>query len=189
MNKKKIALTACATALVGTLAVGGTLAYFTAQTNTVENVFTGNNKDLKGIIDENFNKKIAEIREFIDKFAEDNEKVAKLLEKILAEIEEDHKAYAGRNISEILDRMRHEAVEEILGKFSEEWFCNKDIVIYSAYHYNGELSSIPSSVKETSDYKKYCESTENPWPKYKYRNELAKALKEVLDKEIVPLLR
>ena len=60
MNKKKIALTACATALVGTLAVGGTLAYFTAQTNTVENVFTGNNKDLKGIIDENFNKKIAE---------------------------------------------------------------------------------------------------------------------------------
>ena len=139
--------------------------------------------------DEEFNKKIAEIREFIDKFAEDNEKVAKLLEKILAEIEEDHKAYAGRNISEILDRMRHEAVEEILGKFSEEWFCNKDIVIYSAYHYNGELSSIPSSVKETSDYKKYCESTENPWPKYKYRNELAKALKEVLDKEIVPLLR
>ena len=38
MNKKKIALTACATALVGTLAVGGTLAYFTAQTNTVENL-------------------------------------------------------------------------------------------------------------------------------------------------------
>ena len=60
MNKKKMALTACAAALVGTLAVGGTLAYFTAQTNTVENVFTGNNKDLKGIIDEHFNKKIAE---------------------------------------------------------------------------------------------------------------------------------
>ena len=60
MNKKKIALTACATALVGTLAVGGTLAYFTAQTNTVENVFTGNNKDLKGIIDERFDKETAE---------------------------------------------------------------------------------------------------------------------------------
>lgn len=60
MNKKKIALTACATALVGTLAVGGTLAYFTAQTNTVENVFTGNNKDLKGIIEERFDKDTAE---------------------------------------------------------------------------------------------------------------------------------
>ena len=60
MNKKKIALTACAIALVGTLAVGGTLAYFTAQTNTVENVFTGNNKDLKGIIDERFDKETAE---------------------------------------------------------------------------------------------------------------------------------
>lgn len=60
MDKKKIALTACAAALVGTFAVGGTLAYFTAQTNTVENVFAGNNKDLKGIIDERFDKETAE---------------------------------------------------------------------------------------------------------------------------------
>ena len=70
MNKKKIALTACATALVGTLAVGGTLAYFTAQTNTVENVFTGNNKDLKGIIVERFDKETAEAVKIIEAMKE-----------------------------------------------------------------------------------------------------------------------
>ena len=59
MNKKKIALTACATALVGTLAVGGTLAYFTAHTHTVQNVSTGNNKELNAIINERCDKNTA----------------------------------------------------------------------------------------------------------------------------------
>lgn len=60
MNKKKLALTACATALVGTLAIGGTLAYLTSKTNTVENVFTGEDKELGGKITECFDKDKAE---------------------------------------------------------------------------------------------------------------------------------
>ena len=59
MNKKKVALTACATALVGTLAIGGTLAYLTSRTNTVENVFTGEDHNLGGRIDEKFDEETA----------------------------------------------------------------------------------------------------------------------------------
>ena len=59
MNKKKTALTACAAALAGTLAIGGTLAYLTSRTSTVENVFTGEDKNLGGRIDEKFDEKTA----------------------------------------------------------------------------------------------------------------------------------
>lgn len=60
MSKKKIALAVGSLALVGALAVGGTLAYFTAQTDSVTNVFTGENDDLGGKIVEDFDKEKAE---------------------------------------------------------------------------------------------------------------------------------
>ena len=43
MKKKKIAALITSLALVGVVVVGGTLAYLTAQTETVENVFTVGN--------------------------------------------------------------------------------------------------------------------------------------------------
>ena len=60
MNRKKLALSACAAALTGTLALGGTLAYLTSKTNTVENVFTGEDNNLGGRIDERFDEEKAE---------------------------------------------------------------------------------------------------------------------------------
>ena len=43
MKKKKIAALITSLALVGVVVVGGTLAYLTAQTDTVKNVFTVGN--------------------------------------------------------------------------------------------------------------------------------------------------
>ena len=60
MKKKKIALTICAVAITGVLAVGGSLAYFTDQTQQVKNFFTTNDKELKGRIVESFDEKKAE---------------------------------------------------------------------------------------------------------------------------------
>ena len=60
MKKKKVALTIASVAMVGALTVGGTLAYLTAMTEEVTNVFTGDNSKLKGIIDEKFDKEKAE---------------------------------------------------------------------------------------------------------------------------------
>ena len=60
MSKKKIALTLCAVALTGVLAVGGSLAYFTDETEKVTNVFTTNDKELSGKIVESFDEEKAE---------------------------------------------------------------------------------------------------------------------------------
>ena len=46
--KKKVVVSTCAVALAGTLAVGGVLAYLHAQTDTVRNVFTGEQDNLNG---------------------------------------------------------------------------------------------------------------------------------------------
>lgn len=52
--KKKVVVSTCAVAIAGTLAVGGVLAYLHAQTDTVRNVFTGEQDNLKGHIEEEF---------------------------------------------------------------------------------------------------------------------------------------
>ena len=54
MNKKKVALSLASVTLVGALAVGGTLAYLTADTNEATNVFTGDDNDLGGKVIEKF---------------------------------------------------------------------------------------------------------------------------------------
>ena len=59
MNKKKVALTACAAALVGTLAVGGTLAYLTQVTNTVDNVFSSDSNLTGELVEPSWNQETA----------------------------------------------------------------------------------------------------------------------------------
>lgn len=59
MNKKKVALTACAAALVGTLAVGGTLAYLTQVTNTVDNVFASDSNLTGELVEPSWNQETA----------------------------------------------------------------------------------------------------------------------------------
>lgn len=54
MKKKNLAIAAGAVAMVGVMAVGGTLAFLTNDSNTATNVFTGDDNDLKGKIIEDF---------------------------------------------------------------------------------------------------------------------------------------
>lgn len=60
MRKKKVAITICAIAITCVLAVGGSLAYFTDQTEKVKNVFTSNDIELSGKMDESFDEETAE---------------------------------------------------------------------------------------------------------------------------------
>lgn len=57
--KKKVLLTVASIALVAALSIGGTLAFLTAKTDTKTNVFTGTDDNLKGRIEETFDKEAA----------------------------------------------------------------------------------------------------------------------------------
>ena len=139
--------------------------------------------------EEKLQKMFEEAREYINTYAKDNKKLADILHRILDDIEKDHMAYSGQNVSEIVDRMRREAIEEILGKFCSEWYCSMEAVTYAAYHYNPVTKEIPSNVKESADFDAYSQSTANPLPKFKYRTVLVKTFRELLDGEIVPLMQ
>ncbi len=54
MKKKNLAIAAGAVAMVGVMAVGGTLAFLTNDSNTSTNVFTGDDNDLNGKVVEKF---------------------------------------------------------------------------------------------------------------------------------------
>lgn len=141
--------------------------------------------------EEKLQKMFEEAREYIDTYAKDNQKLADILHRILDDIEKDHTVYSGQNVSEIVDRMRREATDEILGKFCSDWYCSKEAVTYAAYHYNPVTKEIPSIVKESADYDAYSENTENTHMKFgylNYRQNIVKELRGLLEEEIMPLI-
>ena len=141
--------------------------------------------------EEKLQKMFEEAREYIDTYAKDNQKLAHILHRILDDIEKDHTVYSGQNVSEIVDRMRREATDEILGKFCSDWYCSKEAVTYAAYHYNPVTKEIPSIVKESADYDAYSENTENSHMKFgylNYRQNIVKELRGLLEEEIMPLI-
>lgn len=137
--------------------------------------------------DEETEKKLDEIRSLIAEYAKTNPKLAALLTKILENIVNDKSSYVGKDVVEIINRMRYEAIDLEVKKFSDTWFIPFEIVKYEAYHFrNGELAN-ENKLKESADYSAYCASTEAPLAKFKFRKALIQDFKETLMAEISPL--
>lgn len=131
--------------------------------------------------------KIAEIRGYIAEFSQQNPKLGNMMEQIMDGIEKDKEAYYGRNISEILTEMKQDVVDRLVNKFVEEWYVDKSAVLFAIEnHRNGAIPNI-NNLKDSINYQKYKESTENPLNKLKARSALAAELEKLIEEEIKPL--
>lgn len=133
-------------------------------------------------------KRLAEIREYIEELSKDNAKLGGLMMQILDDLEKDKDAYRGKNISAILEDMRREAIDIVIDNFVKKWYVNRDAVCYAVLHSaNGEIKD-RTILKEKADYKKYKEEVEEPLQKFKYHNAMRAELEEVMKAEILPLM-
>ena len=135
-----------------------------------------------------FGGKIKALREVITEFAGGNPKLGALLSQVVDEIESDREKFQGKDISVIINEMRSAAVEKEIKKFGQKWYLAPELVKYEAYNFrNGKIAN-ENKLKDSADYAAYKEATTDALPKFKFRKTMVDEFRDVLMKEISPLL-
>ena len=155
--------------------------------NLIQNIVTPEEEE-KGITPEERQKKVNEVKQYVEDLRKDNEKVADIMSDLIEDIEKDDTQYRGKSILNIVENMKHDCVERVINEFCITWYASKEDVMYAATHYrNGEIPN-ESAIKATVDYTSYKDAHEKPLPKFKYYNRMMEELKKTLDEEVKPLI-
>lgn len=155
--------------------------------NLIQNIVNpAENED--AVTQEERQKKINEVKLYVEDLRKDNEKVAAIMADLIADIEVDDKKYRGKSILNIVENMKQDCIDKVITDFCMTWHVTKDDVLYAATHYrNGEIPN-KSAIKMTADVEGYNATQEKPLQRYKYFARMMEELKKILDEEIKPLL-
>lgn len=155
--------------------------------NLIQNIVTPGD-DAKDITPEERQKKIDEVKQYVEEIHKENPKVADIIANLVYEIELDGNKYKGKSILNIVGNIKYSYIDKIITDFCIIWHASKDDVMYAAMHYrNGGIPN-ESAIKATSDYTSYKETHEKALPKFKYYAQMIAELKKTLDEEIKPLI-
>ena len=155
--------------------------------NLIQNIVMSSDEE-EEITSEERQKKIDEVKQYVEDLRKENPKVADLMSNLIEEIERDDTKYRGQSILHIVENMKQDCIERMVSDFCVTWYASKDDVMYAATHYqNGEILN-ESAIKMTVDYTSYKSAQEKALPKFKYYTEMMAELRKLLDEEIKPLL-
>lgn len=135
-----------------------------------------------------FESKIKEIREMVDEFSQSNPKMGGLLNVVVDEIEKDCSYYFGKDISEIINHMRYEAIEKEINAFAKKWFIDPKEVWYHVQHFHNGIIDNETNLKNKAQYADYKASVEHPMIKLQFKKALVEEFKNELMESISPLL-
>lgn len=155
--------------------------------NLIQNIVTPK-ADTEKTTPEERQKKIEEVKQYIEELRKENSKVADIMSDLISEIEQDEDKYKGQSILNIVENMKHDCIDKVITNFCLTWYASKDDVMYAATHYrNGEIQN-ESAIKATIDFPKYKANSEKALPKFKYYAQMMTELKKTLEEEIKPLI-
>ena len=153
----------------------------------IQNIVTPQ-EDKESVTPEDRQKKIEEVKQYIEELRKENPKVAEIMSTLIYEIELDENKYKGQSILNIVETMKRDCIDKVVSDFCTIWFASKDDVMYAATHYrNGEIPN-ESAIKATVDYTSYKTVQENALPKYKFYSQMMAELRKILSEEIKPLI-
>ena len=118
--------------------------------NLIQNIVNpAENED--AVTQEERQKKLNEVKFYVEDLRKDNEKVAAIMADLIADIEVDDKKYRGKSILNIVENMKQDCIDKVITDFCMTWHVAKDDVLYAATHYrNGEIPN-KSAIKMTAD--------------------------------------
>lgn len=153
----------------------------------IQNIVTPSGEE-ESITLEERQKKIEEVKQYVDELRRENPKVADIMTNLISDIEEDNNKYKGQSILNIVENMKYKYIDKVVTEFCINWYASKDDVMYAAMHYrNGEIPN-ESTIKATIDYTSYKQAQEQALPKFKYYSRIIAELKKTLEEEIKPLI-
>ena len=155
--------------------------------NLIQNIVMPSD-ETEEIAPEERQKKIDEVKQYVEDLRKENPKVADIMSNLITEIEMDDTKYRGQSILHIVENMKQDCIDRVISDFCITWYASKADVMYAATHYqNGEIPN-ESAIKMTADYTSYKSSREKALPKFKYYTKMMAELRKLLDEEIKPLL-
>ena len=152
----------------------------------IQNIVTPSD-DNANISPEERQKKIDEIKSFVEDLRKDNPKIADIMSTLVLEIENDEEKYKGQSILNVVENMRQNCIDRVITDFCDEWKTSKEDVMYVAENYRNGAIINESAIKATSNYSEYKDSQEKALPKFKYYSKMMTELRKVLEEEIKPL--
>lgn len=156
----------------------------------LQGVLESINQNKDGFTQSDFQAKISEIREMVDEFSKDNQKVGEMLHMLITDIENDREKYLGQDVSVIFNKMRSDIIDKEIDNFTNKWFLNREDVKFGAYHYKNGKPENESVLKENAQYAEYRDTVENPIsPKLKFNKTMIKEFSDDLMDKIFPLLK
>ena len=156
--------------------------------NLIQNIVTPS-EDEEDITPEKRQKKIDEVKQYVDELRKDNAKVADIMTDLVADIEKDDTKYRGKSILNIVENMKQDCIDQVISEFCIRWYASKDDVMYAAMHFRNDEIPNESVIKATIDYASYKSAQEKALPKFKYYTQCIAELKKILKEEVKPLMR
>ena len=155
--------------------------------NLIQNIVTPTDDDMD-ITPEERQKKIDEVKQYVEELRKENPKVADIMSNLISDIELDDTKYKGQSILNIVESMKRECVDRVITDFCITWYASKEDVMYAAMHYRNGVIPNESAIKATVNYTIYKETQDKPLPKFKYYAKMMAELKKTLEEEIKPLV-
>ena len=153
----------------------------------IQNIVTPNEEEAD-ITPEERQKKIDEVKQYIEELNKENPKIAQIMSDLILEIEADDQKYKGQSILHIIDDTKTDCINRVIDDFCCQWYVPREDIMYAATHYrNGEIPN-ESAIRATVDYASYKKAQEKAIPKFKYYAKLFAELRKVLEEEIKPLM-
>ncbi len=156
--------------------------------NLIQNIVTPS-EDEEDITPEERQKKIDEVKQYVDELRKDNAKVADIMTNLVTDIEKDDTKYRGKSILNIVENMKQDCIDQVISEFCIRWYASKDDVMYAAMHFKNDEIPNESVIKATIDYASYKSAQEKALPKFKYYTQCIAELKKILKEEVKPLMR
>ena len=156
--------------------------------NLIQNIVTPS-EDEEDITPEERQKKIDEVKQYVDELRKDNAKVADIMTDLVTDIEKDDTKYRGKSILNIVENMKQDCIDQVISEFCIRWYASKDDVMYAAMHFRNDEIPNESVIKATIDYASYKSTQEKALPKFKYYTQCIAELKKILKEEVKPLMR
>ncbi len=156
--------------------------------NLIQNIVTPND-DAADISPEERQRKIDEVKQYVEELRRENPKVADIMSNLICEIESDEDKYRGKSILNIVENTKLDCIEKVITDFCVTWYASREDVMYAATHYRDGVIPNESAIKATVDYAGYKAERERALPKFKYYTQMMAELRDTLDKEIKPLIQ
>ncbi|WP_172356368.1 type I restriction endonuclease subunit R [Lactococcus insecticola] len=134
----------------------------------------------------------AKIDTYITQLSKTNPKLGKIMRDLWFAIKMDPENYRGKQVSQLMDEIVDQTIHERLKKFVADWQVSYDNLAFATRNWRANLDSDTKqngedAVVDSGDYLVYKEQSLDSVSKLKYKPEIRRALKVMVETDILPL--